>query len=69
MRNMVVLYPMETPDYTEEPENDPAIIAAARAARVNVHKYLHGRCEDAPCCGCCGGEPEYLNEWDDSGWD
>ena len=19
------------------------------------HKEAHGRCEDAPCCGCCGG--------------
>lgn len=20
-----------------------------------TYKQLHGRCEDAPCCGCCGG--------------
>jgi hypothetical protein len=19
------------------------------------HREQHGRCEDAPCCGCCGG--------------
>ena len=22
------------------------------------HKEQHGRCEDAPCCGCCGGSIE-----------
>jgi hypothetical protein len=23
-----------------------------------THKEAHGRCEDAPCCGCCGGYEE-----------
>lgn len=25
------------------------------------HKRKHGRCEDAPCCGCCGpqGDGDY----------
>ena len=22
------------------------------------YKQLHGRCEDAPCCGCCG-QPDW----------
>jgi hypothetical protein len=25
---------------------------------VNEHKARTGRCEDAPCCGCCGGWQE-----------
>jgi len=23
-----------------------------------THKEAHGRCEDAPCCGCCGSYEE-----------
>ncbi len=23
-----------------------------------TYKQQHGRCEDAPCCGCCGGWQE-----------
>lgn len=24
-----------------------------------TYKQIHGRCEDAPCCGCCGGTDTY----------
>ena len=29
--------------------------------RENTHKQRTGRCEDAPCCGCCGpqGDGDY----------
>jgi hypothetical protein len=30
----------------EQPQSEPS------------HKEQHGRCEDAPCCGCCGGSIE-----------
>lgn len=23
-------------------------------AKERTYKQIHGRCEDAPCCGCCG---------------
>jgi hypothetical protein len=26
------------------------------------YKQIHGRCEDAPCCGCCGGNESYSYE-------
>ena len=29
----------------------------------NEHKRKFGRCEDAPCCGCCGRD--YLESTDD----
>lgn len=34
--------------------------AAETEARYDArsHKQRHGRCEDAPCCGCCGGWQE-----------
>lgn len=28
------------------------IVIDTRPART--HKQIYGRCEDAPCCGCCG---------------
>jgi hypothetical protein len=24
------------------------------------YKQVGGRCEDAPCCGCCGGGNDYM---------
>lgn len=24
-------------------------------------KAVYGRCEDAPCCGCCGGGNDYMS--------
>ena len=32
------------------------------------YKEQHGRCEDAPCCGCCGGgiEDGYGSPADDA---
>ena len=27
-------------------------------------KQIHGRCEDAPCCGCCGGGNDYMSAED-----
>lgn len=27
-------------------------------AHEPTYKERHGRCEDAPCCGCCGGWQE-----------
>ena len=32
------------------------------------HREQHGRCEDAPCCGCCGGgiEDGYGSPADDA---
>jgi hypothetical protein len=28
--------------------------ACADGGREPTYKQQHGRCEDAPCCGCCG---------------
>lgn len=30
----------------------------AASSGGNEHKARTGRCEDAPCCGCCGGWQE-----------
>jgi hypothetical protein len=45
-------------DITEDDYNFlPVWLAPAqrvRPARVDMHRYgSYGRCEDAPCCGCC----------------
>lgn len=29
------------------------------------HKRRYGRCEDAPCCGCCGGTESYTESYND----
>ena len=29
-----------------------------------TYKELHGTCEDAPCCGCCGGDNDYMTDDD-----
>ena len=34
----------------------------AAAAAPEDFKSLNGRCEDAPCCGCCGTAPGYGSE-------
>ena len=39
----------------------------------NFFQNPNGICEDAPCCGCCGSEPESLDEPESDsqprGWD
>ena len=51
--------PAKLPYRTFEEQREDArmarLEARAKAAGMNLHKFLHGRCEDAPCCGCCGG--------------
>jgi hypothetical protein len=44
------------------------IAPAPRAPRDDwrtEHKRKHGRCEDAPCCGCCGpqGDGDYYGRY------
>lgn len=39
-----------------------------RAGHERSYKEVHGRCEDAPCCGCCGpgsGESDYMTGYGD----
>lgn len=42
-----------TPDTEAQMEHE-----AQQAQPQPSHKEQHGRCEDAPCCGCCGGSIE-----------
>jgi hypothetical protein len=42
------------PRHAEQPEEEEPAHWAAHPAPS--YRAQHGRCEDAPCCGCCGGE-------------
>lgn len=51
------------------------VAPAPRSDWAGEHKRKHGRCEDAPCCGCCGpqGDGDYygysaMESAMDSGW-
>ena len=39
---------------------DPRSEPSEAQPEPTTHKEAYGRCEDAPCCGCCGDEgPSY----------
>ena len=40
-----------TPDTEAQMEHE-----AQQAQTLPSYKEQHGRCEDAPCCGCCGSD-------------
>lgn len=52
----------------EEQREDARIERAAKRAGVNTFKYQHGRCEDAPCCGCCDPRDFYYPLGGNEGW-
>tara|TARA_R110002110_G_scaffold248716_2_gene464893 strand:- start:1161 stop:1418 length:258 start_codon:yes stop_codon:yes gene_type:complete len=47
-----------TPDVEAQLEQPELAEALGAAYGEPSYKETHGRCEDAPCCGCCGNHEE-----------
>ena len=47
-----------TPDVEAQLEQPELAEALGAACGEPSYKEVYGRCEDAPCCGCCGNYEE-----------
>ena len=51
----------EGPEYIAELAQRASSSRRRRSSTSSTWKQRYGRCEDAPCCGCCGTGSSY---WD-----